>query len=43
VLDRIREHTAAVDRVDGYVLTPLSEEPAQLDAMASLAASLRDS
>jgi probable F420-dependent oxidoreductase len=43
VLDRIREHTAAVDRVDGYVLTPLSDEPAQLEAMASLAASLRDS
>ena len=43
VLDRIREHTTAVDRVDGYILTPLSDEPAQLDAMASLAASLRDS
>jgi probable F420-dependent oxidoreductase len=43
VLDRIREHTAAVDRVDGYVLTPLSDEPAQLEAMASLATSLRDS
>lgn len=41
VLDRIRDHTVAVDRVDGYVLTPLSEEPAQLDAMASLAGSLR--
>jgi alkanesulfonate monooxygenase SsuD/methylene tetrahydromethanopterin reductase-like flavin-dependent oxidoreductase (luciferase family) len=43
VLDRIREHTATIDRVDGYVLTPLSEEPAQLDAMASLATSLRGS
>jgi probable F420-dependent oxidoreductase len=42
VLNKIREHTAAVDRVDAYVLTPLSDEPAQLDAMASLAASLRN-
>jgi probable F420-dependent oxidoreductase len=43
VLDRIRQHTAAIDRVDGYILTPLSDELAQLDAMASLAASLRGS
>lgn len=43
VLDQIRTHTAAVDAVDAYVLTPLSEEPGQLDLLAGLADDLRGS
>jgi probable F420-dependent oxidoreductase len=41
IVERIRVHTAHIDRVDGYVFTPLSDEPEQLDLLAEVAAELR--
>lgn len=41
VLDKVRAHTAGVDRVDAYVFTPLSDEIEQMDRLADLAAELR--
>ena len=41
VLEKIRAHTAEIDAVDAYILTPLSEEPEQLELLAGLAADLR--
>lgn len=34
VVEKVREHCAGIDRVDAYVLTPLSGEADQLDALA---------
>lgn len=42
LLDKIRTHTGGIDRVDGYVLTPLSDEPEQMDLFADVASQLRD-
>jgi len=41
VLDKIRTHTAGIDRVDGYIFTPLSEEPEQMELLAGVAKELR--
>lgn len=41
IIDRIRTHAASIDRVDGYVFTPLSDEPEQLDLFAAVADELR--
>ena len=41
VLDRIREHTRAVDSVDGYILTPLGDDVDQLALLSGVADSLR--
>ena len=42
VVDRLRQTAAAVDRVDAYVLTPLSGEPEQLElAGSAIAPALR--
>ena len=35
VVERLQEMAAHIDRVDSYVLTPLSNEPDQLEALAS--------
>ena len=42
VLAAIAAQTAAIDRVDAYVLTPLSDETDQLRHLAGIAAQLRD-
>ena len=41
VLDKIRAHTAVIDRVDAYILTPLSDETEQLRLLAGIAEDLR--
>jgi len=41
VVEAITAHTAHVDRVDGYILTPLSGEPDQLTQLAGIAPALR--
>ena len=41
VLERIRDHTRAVDTVDGYILTPLGDDVEQLALLAGIADSLR--
>lgn len=41
ILTKIHEQTAHIDRVDAYILTPLSDEPDQLDLMRPVARSLR--
>lgn len=41
VLDKIRAHTSLLDRVDAYILTPLSDEPEQLQLLAGIAEQLR--
>jgi probable F420-dependent oxidoreductase len=43
VVRKMRAHTAGIDRVDGYVLTPLSDEPGQLESLAGVAEELRGS
>lgn len=41
VVEKLRDQTRAVDRVDGYVLTPLSDDVAQLRLLAGVAEDLR--
>lgn len=41
VLDKVQTHTADIDRVDGYVLTPLSDETSQMELLADVAVRLR--
>jgi probable F420-dependent oxidoreductase len=41
VLEKIREHTRAIDSVEGYILTPLGDDPDQLGLLAGIADSLR--
>jgi probable F420-dependent oxidoreductase len=41
VADRIAAQSAHIDRVDGYVLTPLGGDPAQLDALSDVRGHLR--
>ena len=41
VLDKIRAHTAGIDHVDAYILTPLSDETEQMDLLADIAGELR--
>lgn len=41
VVDEIARHTAGIDRVDAYILTPLSEETGQMDLLADVATRLR--
>lgn len=41
LLDMLRTQTAEIDRVDGYVLTPLSDEPEQMELLADVGAHLR--
>lgn len=36
VVEQICEQAARIDRVDGYVLTPLGGDPGQLDALAGV-------
>lgn len=42
VLDKLRAHTAGIDRVDGYVFTPLSDETEQMELLADVARQLRN-
>jgi len=42
VLNKIRAHTAAVDHVDAYIFTPLSDEAEQLGLLAGIAGVLRE-
>jgi probable F420-dependent oxidoreductase len=41
VLEKVRAHTADIDRVDAYILTPLSDETGQMDLLADVAGRLR--
>lgn len=42
ILNRISDHTAAIDHVDAYILTPLDNDRSQLDRLAaSIAPALR--
>jgi probable F420-dependent oxidoreductase len=41
VLEQIREHTRAVDAVDGYILTPLGDDVDQLRLLSGVADALR--
>ncbi len=41
LVERLGTHTAEIDRVDGYVLTPLSDETEQMHLLAEVAANLR--
>jgi probable F420-dependent oxidoreductase len=41
VVAAIQAHTVHIDRVDAYVLTPLGDDPGQLDLLAEVAARLR--
>lgn len=41
VVEKIRTHTAGIDRVDGYIFTPLSDEPEQMEKLAGVAERLR--
>lgn len=41
VLEKVRAHTAGIDRVDAYVLTPLSDDVEQMDLLAEMAQQLR--
>jgi alkanesulfonate monooxygenase SsuD/methylene tetrahydromethanopterin reductase-like flavin-dependent oxidoreductase (luciferase family) len=41
VAEKVRDHTRQIDRVDGYVLTPLGGDPEQLDALADVRQALR--
>jgi probable F420-dependent oxidoreductase len=40
VAEQISEQAAHIDRIDGYVLTPLGGDPAQLDALADVRSAL---
>jgi probable F420-dependent oxidoreductase len=42
VVEKVTSHTAGIDRVDAYVLTPLSDETEQMDLLAQVAARLRE-
>lgn len=42
VLEKIRAHTRAIDSVEGYILTPLSDDPEQLALLSGVADALRD-
>jgi hypothetical protein len=41
VLERIRDHTRAIDAVDGYILTPLGDDVEQLALLSGIADDLR--
>lgn len=41
IVGKIRAHTAAVDRVDSYILTPLGGDPDQLEHLVGVAEGLR--
>jgi probable F420-dependent oxidoreductase len=41
VADQIAAQSAQIDRVDGYVLTPLGSDPGQLDALTDVRSRLR--
>lgn len=41
VLEKVRTHTAGIDRVDHYVFTPLSGEVEQMELLSGLAGQLR--
>jgi probable F420-dependent oxidoreductase len=41
VVEKIAAHTAGIDHVDAYVLTPLSDENEQMDLLAEVASTLR--
>jgi probable F420-dependent oxidoreductase len=42
VVEKVAAHTADIDRVDAYVLTPLSDETEQMDLLSEVAATLRE-
>lgn len=41
VTEQIHEQAAEIDRIDGYVLTPLGSDPDQLDALADVRCTLQ--
>ncbi len=41
IVEKVRTHTAAVDRVDSYILTPLSADADQLELLVGVAEGLR--
>jgi alkanesulfonate monooxygenase SsuD/methylene tetrahydromethanopterin reductase-like flavin-dependent oxidoreductase (luciferase family) len=41
VVEKIRTHTAGIDRVDAYIFTPLSDDPEQMERLAGVAEQLR--
>ena len=41
IVDKIAAHVVGIDRVDAYILTPLSDEPEQLELLTGIAADLR--
>lgn len=41
VLEKVWTHTAGIDRVDAFILTPLSDETEQMDLLAQVATGLR--
>lgn len=41
IVEKIRAHTASVDRVDSYILTPLGGDPDQLELLVGVAERLR--
>lgn len=41
VLDKLRTHTAGIDRVDGYIFTPFSDDVDQMELLAGIAGRLR--
>lgn len=41
LLEKVRAHTAGIDRVDGYIFTPLSDETEQMHLLADIAGRLR--
>ncbi len=41
ILEKIATHVQGIDHVDGYILTPLSDEPGQPELLAGIAEDLR--